>query len=59
MTNADKVRGMTNEELAWIIECPYSRTQELCSVADADDDDDEPGCLECCRKWLESDAGDE
>lgn len=53
MTNADKVRSMTDEELAWIIGCPENVEEELCGKAD------EPGCLECCKKWLESDVTDE
>lgn len=51
LTNADKIRVMTNEELAQIIECPYSTTEELC--------DRDIGCMDCCKKWLESDTGDE
>lgn len=53
MTNADKVRKMSNEELALVIMCPYSISEELCSRSE------EPGCIECCKKWLESDAEDE
>lgn len=51
MTNADKIRIMTNEELAEIIKCPYSTKEELC--------DRDIGCIDCCKKWLESDTGED
>lgn len=44
MTNADKVRKMSNEELAWVIMCHYSISEELCSRSE------EPGCIACCKK---------
>lgn len=48
MTNADKIRKMTNEELAEIIECPHGNSENLCNL--------EISCIECCKEWLESSA---
>lgn len=47
MTNGDKVREMTNEELADIIMCPYGTEAYSCG---------KPNCLKCCREWLESEV---
>ena len=44
-TNADRIRAMTDEELAKIIMCPYDNDHNNCV----------PGsnCLGCCLKWLQ------
>lgn len=47
MTNADRIRSMTDEELASKIMCPYEREYRDCK-------DD---CYECCLKWLKSEVG--
>lgn len=44
ITNADKIRSMSNEELAEIIMCPYDTEPDLCKQ--------ENGCLNCCLDWL-------
>lgn len=53
MTNADKIRSMSNEELAFIIMCPYGTTGSECK-------DTERGlkCLDCCRDWLGAESVD-
>lgn len=62
MTNADKVRNMTNEELAEFllkVSCAYSAP---CIIIDEDckyfpnipKTDD--GCKGCFKQWLESDC---
>lgn len=47
MTNADRIRSMTDEELAKVIMCPYERDYRDCKE----------GCWECCFKWLKSEVG--
>ena len=42
MTNADRIRQMTDEELAGLIMCPY----------DKDGDCYGKTCLDCCIDWL-------
>ena len=49
MTNADRIRAMSDEELAEIIMCPYNIDEELCSKAGI--------CLDCCLKWLQQPCG--
>ena len=46
--NADKIRDMTNSELAEIIMCPYNVYEELCTK--------KTDCLSCCLEWLEMEA---
>ena len=45
MTNGDKIREMSNSELAEIIACPYDFGEVLC--------DEKMDCLTCCQEWLE------
>lgn len=48
MTNADKIRAMSNSELAVVMMCPYDMTEPLpesCTFK---------GCMECCQEWLRS-----
>ena len=44
MTNADRIRAMTDEELALEIMCPYHVEPDLCSGVKT--------CNECCLDWL-------
>ncbi len=46
-TNGDRIRKMTNEELADIIMCPYGTRAPSCG---------KPNCFKCCREWLESEV---
>lgn len=48
MTNADRIRAMSDEELAKIIMCPYDVDPDSCCP--------ESTCLECCKKWLKQPA---
>lgn len=50
MTNGDRIRRMSNEELAVIVMCPYETDPDMCIC------NTEMGCLECCRRWLEEEA---
>lgn len=52
MTNGDRIREMSDEELAVIIMCPYDIDQDMCIC------DIEMGCIECSRRWLEEEVGE-
>lgn len=51
-TNADKIRSMSDEELAEIIMCPaeFDNVEKHCRSVDANNETD---CIECCLKWLQ------
>ena len=42
--NADRIRSMTDEELAEIIVCPFDTDPSVCSYKGT--------CLDCCLEWL-------
>lgn len=46
MTNGDRIRSMTDEELAVIIMCPQSIDVSMC-LPDHD-------CVKCALEWLQS-----
>lgn len=46
-TNADRIRSLSDEELAKVIMCPYDRDKRDCKES----------CWECCLKWLKSEVG--
>lgn len=48
MTNADRIRAMSDKELAEVIMCPYGSEPDLCCTKGT--------CLECCEKWLQQPA---
>lgn len=45
-TNADKIRSMSDEDLALNIMCPH----------DSDTNCDEKSCYTCCLKWLQQEG---
>ena len=45
MTNGDRIRQMTDEELAIYLECPY--TEKPCRHSE-----DAAGCAMCIEEWL-------
>lgn len=47
-TNGDRIRGMTDEELAEVIMCPYGSEPDICCTKGT--------CLDCCEKWLKEPA---
>lgn len=47
-TNADRIRAMSDEELAAIIMCPYDSDPDICRTKDT--------CLDCCEQWLQQPA---
>ena len=53
-TNADKIRAMSDDELAKMIICPYNssgyRNPPPCSLSKGKD------CNECIKEWLKKEA---
>jgi hypothetical protein len=47
-TNADRIRAMSDEELAAIIRCPYATYPDICRTPST--------CLDCCEEWLKQPA---
>lgn len=48
ITNADRIRQMTDEELAQIIMCPYENMSGECMC----EKDTRTNCIQCCLEWL-------
>ena len=48
MTNADRIRAMTEEELAAIIMCPIQFDEKADCV--------DGNCFQCSLKWLQQEA---
>lgn len=48
MTNGERIRGMSDEELAEIIMCPYDTDPSVCNYKGV--------CLDCCLEWLKQPA---
>ncbi len=53
-TNYDKIRDMSIEEMAQFILCPnnhlnFKNKLLICDLENT-------SCIECCKKWLESEA---
>lgn len=64
-TNADRIRSMTDEELAYVLMCPYDTAGETedimpCVLDGKDPDFAPPGrCKECTMKWLNREVDSE
>ena len=48
MTNADRIRNMTDEQLVSLIKCPYRRDYHKGCY--------EKLCYDCCMEWLHREA---
>ena len=48
-TNADRIRSMSDEELAYWVMCPHD--EPLCGGEPAGGD-----CMKCCLQWLQQPA---
>ena len=65
MTNADRIRKMTDEELTKIIMCPYDTVGESVDIMPCIRDGkvqvsvSPQFCYECMRKWLRAEAEEE
>ncbi len=52
MTNADKIRNATDEELVrYLVFCPVTSDEEDCIHSN-----DDGNCVDCVREWLQSEA---
>ena len=51
-TNGDKIREMTDSELAQIIMCPQGMDPDICIA-------EKKGCYECCLEYLQQPAAEE
>jgi len=49
VTNADKIRAMTDQELAGVVVCPHTGNWDLCRN----------DCQKCRLEWLKQPAGDD
>lgn len=49
-SNAQRIRSMTDEELAEIIVCPYDTDPSVCNYKGV--------CLDCCLEWLKQPVED-
>lgn len=50
ISNADRIRQMTDEELAVIIMCPYENMSGECQKGTR------INCIQCCLEWLRKEA---
>lgn len=50
MTNGDRIRAMTDRELAEIIMCPYDGEKDCTQLRRVFGD--EYSCQRCCERWL-------
>lgn len=53
MTNADKVRSMTEEELAYMLMCPAEYDLEFNKASECKGEMN-GNCYECTKQWLQS-----
>lgn len=53
ITNADRIRNMSDEELVIIIKCPYDNLPGECTC---EEDDSRANCIKCCLEWLQAEA---
>ena len=44
MTNYDRIKQMSIDEMAYTIMCPYGAEVDICDGVD---------CIECTKAWLE------
>ena len=51
MTNAEKIRNMTDEELAYMLMCPAEYDLELNKASECKGEMN-GNCYECTLKWL-------
>lgn len=55
-TNADKIRGMSDEELAEYLPCPHMINWKKGSYDTCVHPNGKDGCKKCMLKWLQSKA---
>lgn len=47
MTNYEKIKQMSIDEMAYSIMCPYDTDPDMCGKND---------CIKCTKEWLEEEA---
>lgn len=47
MTNYDRIKQMSIDEMAYAIMCPYETDLDICNEDD---------CIKCTKAWLESEV---
>ena len=55
MTNFERIKSMSVDKLAEIIMCPAEYDLDFNRAEDCYGDMSK-NCIECCKKWLESEA---
>ena len=50
MTNYDRIKQMSIEEMGYLLLCPYSTDDTDLFMCNKDD------CIECTKAWLESEV---
>ena len=59
MTNAEKIKKMSNDDLAFILMCPYDTAGDPEDIMPCVSNDNPPSvkhCCECIREWLLKEA---
>lgn len=59
-TNADRIRAMSDKELAEFIPCPYDTAGDYimpCLLGEREGNSTKEECQECMMKWLEREVG--
>ena len=59
LTNADRIRQMTDEELAEFLDKDASYTCRICTRRDAKDSCCDYVCKECVTKWLKQEVSED
>lgn len=47
MTNYERIKNMSVEEMAYTIMCPYDTEPDMCNHDD---------CIKCTKQWLEQEV---
>lgn len=55
VTNAEKIRSMTDEELAMMLMCPAEYSLEFSKTSECNGGMDR-NCMECTLRWLRKQA---
>ena len=60
LTNADKIRNMSIDDLAAVIMCPYDTAGEQKEIMPCVEAGEDPEftkkCYECCKAWLQKEV---
>lgn len=60
MTNRDRIRAMKDEDLAFVLMCPYDTTGEPENIMPCvDKPPSVKNCCDCIKDWLQKEAKEE